>query len=225
MTIKQPNSKKNNLTVRVKTARGRKKSSTRWLQRQLNDPYVNSAKEDGFLSRAAYKLIEIEEKFKILKNSHSILDLGSSPGSFTQVARIYSPNSQIIAVDLNEMHKIGNVDFIQGDFYDENIQKKIVELNSFQKFNLIMSDMAPNFSGHKQTDHLRTIALAEEVFEFSKKFIESNGSMVIKLFQGAEIHDFLKILKNCFKIVKNYKPNSSRQESAELYTVCTNYKG
>ncbi|MEQ9116360.1 MAG: RlmE family RNA methyltransferase [Rickettsiales bacterium] len=220
--------KKAKLTVRnqftrVKTARGRKLSSKNWLQRQLNDPYVKQSKVDGYRSRAAYKLVEINNKFNILGEKFNVLDLGCAPGSWTQVIQQHNPQI-VIAVDLLEIEPINDVEFIQGDFLEEEVHNKITEILEGKKINLILSDIAPNTTGHKDTDQLRIMAVAESIFEFSKTALGKDGSMVIKIFQGAGFPEFVKDLKIAFKKVNTYKPDASRSGSPEIYIVATGRK-
>lgn len=212
-----------NKFTRVKTARGRKLSSKNWLQRQLNDPYVHQAKLDGYRSRAAYKLIEINNKYNLLNQKANILDLGSAPGSWSQVAGEYNPK-KIIAVDLLEMEEIEGVDFIQGDFLETEIQVKIKDLLKNEQANLILSDIAPNTTGHKDTDQLRIMAVAESILEFSQTMLARNGSIILKIFQGAGFPEYIAELKKQFKKVASFKPEASRSGSAEIYLVAQNKK-
>jgi 23S rRNA (uridine2552-2'-O)-methyltransferase len=214
----------NKLTVRVKTAKGRKVSSTRWLQRQLNDPYVELAKEKGYASRAAFKLLEIEEKFNLFQGVKSVIDLGSAPGSWSQVISKIPAIETIIALDLLEMHTIEGVHFMQGDFRDLEVQNKISNLLGGKKLDLILSDMAPNLTGHKLTDHLRIISLCEEVVEFVKEHLNGKGNFAIKAFHGGEFGNMVHACKQIFEKVVLFKPKASRSESSEMYMVCLNYQ-
>lgn len=214
------------LNVQVKTAKGRKVSSTRWLQRQLNDPYVQMAKLDGYRSRAAYKLIEIDEKFKIFKKGQIVIDLGAAPGGWSQVAAekiiLNKPwGGRLLAIDLLEMPPINGAEIIQGDFLSFD---KTKEWLNDQKADVIMSDMAPSASGHSQTDHLRIIQLCEDAFFFAAEHLKEGGCFLAKILQGGTENELLKLLKLHFKNVKHFKPKSSRSDSAEMYVVCTERK-
>lgn len=214
--------------VKVKTAKGRRISSTRWLQRQLNDPYVIQAKSEGYRSRAAYKLIEIEEKFHIFNKARTVIDLGANPGGWSQVAALFlertNTSSQIIAVDLNEMEDLPGVDFIQGDFLEEETQHKIISLLGTNKVDVVLSDMAAASTGHAPTDHLRIMGLCEEAFYFAKEFLKPGGNFAAKILQGGAEAELLQQLKSNFKKVKHFKPDSSRSDSSEMYLVATGFR-
>lgn len=210
---------------RVKTARKRKHSSTLWLSRQLNDPLVRMAREEGYRSRAAYKLIEIDEKYRLLKHGMTVIDLGVAPGSWSQVAiKKIGGKGKVIGVDLLEVQPITGLDFIQGDFLDKKIQEKIIELSG-GKSELIVSDMAANTTGHKQTDHIRTAILCEAAFEFAIKMLNPGGNFVTKTFRGGTEHELLNKIKQHFSKVKHFKPDASRKDSVEIYLVATGFKG
>jgi 23S rRNA (uridine2552-2'-O)-methyltransferase len=212
-----------NKFVRLKTAKKRKLSSQKWLERQLNDPFVQQAKIDGYRSRAAYKLLEINRKFNILDKKFNVLDLGSAPGSWSQVVVDFHPK-KIVAVDLLKMEEIADVNFIQGDFLEIDIQKKIENILAGEKINLILSDIAPNTIGHKDIDHLRIMVICEMILEFSQKFLSKDGSMIIKIFQGAGFTEYLNELKKQFKKVNIFKPSASRSGSPEIYIAARNKK-
>ena len=212
------------LSVRVRTAKGRKTSSTRWLRRQLNDPYVELAKQKGYASRAAFKLLEINEKYDIFSKVKTAIDLGSSPGSWSQILSQTPSIKTIIAIDLLEMRSVDRVNFIVGDFRDDEVRAKVFEILKDEKLDLIVSDMAPNFTGHKQTDHLRTIGLCEEVIEFAIDHLNIDGHMIIKSFQGGESTNVIHTCKQIFNKVLLYKPKASRSESSEMYMLCLKYK-
>lgn len=209
---------------RVKTSRGRKKSSTKWLQRQLNDKYVALSKHEGYRSRSAYKLIEIDKKFNLIKPNINALDLGAAPGGWSQVLseKLNEKAKSIVAVDLLDMDNINGVEFIKGDFYDSIILEKIklIQPNT----DLILSDMSPNTTGHKQTDHLRIIDLCEKVLNFAIDNLNIEGSLVIKIFQGGAQKDLLSNFKANFAKVKHFKPPSSRKESTEMYLIAQGFK-
>ncbi|MCH9753666.1 MAG: RlmE family RNA methyltransferase [Alphaproteobacteria bacterium] len=212
------------LFVKVKTAKRRKKSSSFWLQRHFNDPYVVQSKKDGYRSRAAYKLLEIDTKFKVFRKNDVVLDLGAAPGSWAQVAQEKGA-SQVIGIDLLEVEPINNVEFIQEDFTTEEAYEKIKKSLDGKNVNIIISDMAPNMSGHKKVDHLRIIALCEEVFAFAQDHLAEGGSLVMKIFQGGAEGDLLKEIKRHFIKIKHFKPNSSRKASYEIYLIATGFKG
>jgi 23S rRNA (uridine2552-2'-O)-methyltransferase len=209
-------------SVKLKTAKGRKISSSNWLLRQLNDPYAIKAKKEGYASRAAYKLLEIDSKFKILGKNKIIIDLGAAPGSWTQVALQRANPKKVIAVDLQKMNEQAGVEFIQGDFTQEETLKKI--LSSLEKLDgakadVILSDMAPNTSGHRDLDHLKIIDLGEHALEFAMNTLSKNGSLVMKTFQGGGEKALADKLKKSFTQVKFFKPQSSRKDSSEIFLV------
>lgn len=206
---------------KVKTAKGRKTSSKNWLQRQLNDPYVALAQKQGYRSRAAFKLIEINKKFNLFHKGQRILDLGAAPGGWSQVAaQLTKNNNSIVALDLLEMDPIDGVQFFQGDFTDPMMIEKLL-LNN--KFDIVMSDMAANTTGHAATDHLRIMSLVEEVYYLSTKILKPGGNMIIKIFRGGAENNLLLKIKESFKSVKHFKPSSSRSNSTEMYMIATNF--
>jgi 23S rRNA (uridine2552-2'-O)-methyltransferase len=211
--------------VRVKTARGRKNSSTLWLQRQLNDPYVQEAQRLNYRSRAAFKLIQIQEKFRILKPGQKVVDLGAAPGGWTQIAQKYLKNHGVLlGVDLQEIEPLKGADFMCGDFTEASVQAEITEqLNG--KADVILSDMAPATTGHTLTDHTRIIYLCEQCVDFSLLNLKPGGALVMKVFEGGTSGDLLKILKKYFKIIKHFKPDASRKGSSEMYAVAMDFKG
>ena len=204
----------------------RKKSSNRWISRHVNDLYVELATQQGYRSRASYKLIEIDQRFQLFGKGDIILDLGASPGSWSQVAQELTAtkgvSNKIVAVDLLDMIPLNHVNFINADIYADNI---IEEIKLFQQhFQIVLSDIAPNTTGHKNIDHLRIIDIAEQVLEITKKVILPNGHLVIKIFQGAHENDFITGLRKYFKRVVRFKPQASRKESSEIYLIAQNYK-
>ncbi len=217
------------MTVRVKTARGRKLSSTKWLQRQLNDPYVAAAKRDGYRSRAAYKLTEIDDKYHLLKPGMNVVDLGCAPGGWAQVAakRVKSDmgEGQVIGIDLLEVEPITGVEMIQGDFMDDDAPEKLIAMLGGKKANIVMSDMAAASTGHKQTDHLRIIGLCEVALDFAIGILEEKGIFLAKVLQGGTENDLLTMMKKNFSIVRHVKPKASRADSSELYVLATGFKG
>jgi len=203
------------------------KSSQQWLKRQINDPFVEKAKEQGFRSRAVFKLIEIDEKFKIFKKNHIVVDLGAAPGGWSQYA--ITKCRKVIAIDLLDMPPIAGVDFLQCDFLAENSQTQItLMLNHHNKqnyCNVVLSDMAANASGNKTIDHLQIINLLESSLLLASKILKQGGSFIGKIFQGGSSETIIMQLKQHFSIVKYFKPKSSRPDSAETYLVALGFKG
>ena len=219
-----------NLNTRVKTAKGRKISSTRWLDRQLNDPYVEAAKRDGYRSRAAYKLLQLDERFRILKPGMKVVDLGAAPGGWSQVVsrRIRSDqvgsSAKLIAVDVVEMDPLPHTNFFLQDFMADGAiltMKEALEGGA----DAILCDIAPPLTGHRQTDHLRIIAAAEAAYIFSCEVLHRGGCFVAKVFQGGTEEALLNELKKKFESVKHAKPAASRTESSEVYVVAQGYHG
>ncbi|MBO9574303.1 MAG: RlmE family RNA methyltransferase [Sphingobium sp.] len=210
--------------TRVKTARNRSAQSTRWLARQLNDPYVKKAKAEGYRSRAAYKLIELDEKFAFLKSAKAIVDLGVAPGGWAQVARKFAPKAAVVGIDLLPVEPLDGVVLLQMDFMaDEAPDLLIAELG--QAPDLIISDMAANTVGHAQTDHLRTMGLVEAAADFAIQTLQPGGAFVAKVFAGGTDSGLLAILKRHFTTVKHAKPPASRKGSVEWYVVAQGFKG
>lgn len=210
---------------KVKTAKNRKISSTRWLQRQLNDPFVILAKENGYRCRAAFKILEINDKFKIFKKGQKVLDLGSAPGGWSQVVVEKVGMNNIVAVDILDMSPIFGVKFVKQDFLADDAKAIIMENSNVSKFDVIMSDMAANTTGDKKTDHIRTLNLVEEALDFSVTVLKPNGTFISKIFQGGAEKELLDRLKENFSIVKHFKPKSSRQNSVEMYLVAMGFRG
>lgn len=209
---------------RVRTAKGRTAASTRWLERQLNDPYVKRAKAEGYRSRAAYKLLELDQKFGLLKGAKRILDLGIAPGGWSQVARKVTPKAQIVGIDLLPTDPIDGVTIFQLDFMDDRAPEMLSEALGGPA-DLIISDMAANTVGHAQTDHLRTMGLVEAAVDFAINVLEPGGDFVAKVFAGGTDHDLLTILKRNFTTVKHAKPPASRKDSSEWYVIAQGFKG
>jgi 23S rRNA (uridine2552-2'-O)-methyltransferase len=216
------------MKTKVKTARGRTISSVRWLERQLNDPYVAAAQKDGYRSRAAYKIIELDDRFSMFKPGGCVIDLGSAPGGWAQVAakRVGSieGNGFVAAIDLQNMEQVQGVDFLELDFLDDSAPEKIQNLAG-RRPDVVISDMAAAVTGHRQTDHLRTMALAEAAAWFAFDVLKPGGHFCAKVFQGGTSSDLLKELKSRFKSVHHMKPRSSRKESVELYVIALDFKG
>jgi len=209
--------------VRVKTARGRKNSSTRWLQRQLNDPYVREAQRLGYKSRAAFKLIDLDEKLKLIKDGTVAVDLGAAPGGWCQVLNQRGAG-HIVAIDLLDVTDVPNIQFIKMDFTDNNAPDTLIEMLGGRKPNLVLSDMAPNTVGHPKTDHIRTMALVELAWDFALNTLDEGGHFVAKVFQGGTGSELLAQMKPHFKTIKHVKPKSSRKESPEAYLVALDFK-
>jgi 23S rRNA (uridine2552-2'-O)-methyltransferase len=215
---------RNKLSVRVKTARGRTVSSQRWLERQLNDPYVHEAQKLGYRSRAAFKLVELDDRFKFLKPGRSVIDLGAAPGGWSQVAADRVGAGQVIAIDIQEMDNLPGVTCVQMDFSADEAPAKIMELAG-GKVDVVISDMAAPLTGHKSTDHLRTLALAEMSAYFAFEALTQGGFFCAKVFQGGTTGDLLQELKTRFETVSHVKPKASRKESVELYVIAQAFKG
>ena len=211
------------LKVRVKS-KGRKLSSKLWLERQLNDPYVARAKREGFRSRAAYKLIEIDDKARLLKKGARVIDLGAAPGGWSQVAaRRVGAQGQVVAIDVLPMDAVAGVDFAQLDFLSADAPEKLrVMLGG--SADVVLSDMAANATGHAKTDHLRIMALVEAAADFAREVLAPGGSFLAKVLQGGTEAALLTALKRDFKSVKHVKPAASRSDSAELYLLATGYR-
>jgi len=209
---------------RVKTAKGRTASSTRWLERQLNDPYVKQAKADGYRSRAAYKLLELDEKFALLKSAERVVDLGIAPGGWSQVVRKIAPRAAIVGIDLLPTEPIEGVTIFEMDFMDDAAPKALEEALEGAP-DLVMSDMAANTVGHKQTDHLRTMGLVEAGAWYAIETLAPGGAFIAKVLAGGTDAELLNLLKKHFRTVKHAKPPASRKGSSEWYVVAQGFKG
>jgi 23S rRNA (uridine2552-2'-O)-methyltransferase len=214
--------------TRVRTARRRKIGSTRWLQRQLNDPYVQQAKKDGYRSRAAYKLRQIDDKFELLRPGIRVVDLGAAPGGWTQVAveRVLPELSggRVIAFDLVEIAPIGGAIMVQGDLYDDAAPEALRAAIG-GKAHVVLCDLAAPATGHAPSDHLRTLALGEAALAFACEVLADGGAFVVKVLQGADEPAFFAALRERFEKVRRFKPPASRSESTELYIVAKEFKG
>ena len=206
----------------LKTAKRRKSSSTRWLQRQINDPYVRQAQAEGKRSRAAYKIMQIDEKYKIFNPGDSVLDLGAAPGSWTEVA-IERAGGFTLAVDILDMDNIQKAIILKADLQEEESVGLIKKLST-NKFDLVLSDMAASTTGHKSTDHIRTQALAELASLYAIDFLKKGGTFCAKVFQGGTHSNLLLELKNNFKVIKHYKPEASRKGSPETYVIAKGFQ-
>lgn len=221
------------LKVKVKTARGRKLSSTRWLQRQLNDPYVRRAKADGYRGRAAYKILELDDKFRFLVPGARVVDLGCAPGGWSQVAvkRVNALGSRkdkaqgfVLGIDLQEVEPIAGVELHQLDFMEDDADAQVKAWLD-GKADVVMSDMAAASSGHKQTDHLRIIALCEAAAFFAFDVLDQGGTFVAKVLAGGAEGELQKLLKQRFDKVVNMKPPASRSDSSEKFVVASGFRG
>ena len=209
---------------RVKTGRGRTASSNRWLERQLNDPYVRRAKADGYRSRAAYKLLELDERFALLKGVRSVIDLGIAPGGWSQVVRRIAPKARIAGIDLLPTDPIEGVTILEMDFMDDNAPKLLRDALGGPA-DLVLSDMAANTVGHPQTDHLRTMGLVETGLAFAVEMLKPGGAFVAKVLAGGADSHLVAELKRHFTTVKHAKPPASRKDSSEWYVVAQGFKG
>lgn len=209
---------------RVRTGRGRTASSTRWLERQLNDPYVRRAKAEGYRSRAAYKLIELDERFGLLKGVSRVIDLGIAPGGWSQVVRKIAPKAAIVGIDLLPTDPIDGVTILQMDFMADSAPVLLAD-SLGGPADLVLSDMAANTVGHAQTDHLRTMGLVEAAVEFAGEVLRPGGGFVAKVLAGGADHDLVALLKRMFTTVKHAKPPASRKDSSEWYVIAQGYKG
>ncbi len=209
---------------RLKSAKKRKASSQRWLERQLNDPYVKRAKEEDYRSRAAFKLTELDDRFGLVKGAKRVVDLGIAPGGWAQVVRRRAPRAAIVGIDILETEPIEGVEILLMDFMDDAAPQALTTALDGPP-DLVMSDMAANTVGHKQTDHLRTMALVEAAAWFAVEVLEEGGSFVAKGFAGGTDKDLLDLLKKHFKTVKHAKPPASRKGSSEWYVVAQGFKG
>jgi 23S rRNA (uridine2552-2'-O)-methyltransferase len=216
------------LKTRVKTGKGRTVSSKLWLERQLNDPYVTRARSEGYRSRAAYKLMEIDAKHRLLKPGTCVVDLGAAPGGWSQVAarRVGADEGRgrVVAIDLLPMLPMPGVDFLQLDFLDAEAPARLKEMLGGDA-DVVLSDMAANATGHRKTDHLRIMALAEAAAEFAGEVLAPGGTFLCKVLQGGTEASLLARLKRDFATVKHVKPAASRSDSAELYLLATGFRG
>jgi 23S rRNA (uridine2552-2'-O)-methyltransferase len=209
---------------RVRTAKGRRTSSTRWLERQLNDPYVRRAKAEGYRSRAAYKLLELDERFGLLKGVDAVIDLGIAPGGWSQVVRRRSPKAKVVGIDLLPTDPIEGVTILEMDFMDDAAPETLKEALGGPA-DLVLSDMAANTVGHPQTDHLRTMGLVEAGMEFAADVLRPGGAFVAKVLAGGADSNLVADLKRLFTTVKHAKPPASRKDSSEWYVIAQGFKG
>ena len=211
------------LSVRLRTAEGRSAASQRWLERQLNDPYVAAAKAQGWRSRAAFKLIELDDRYHLIRKGARVLDLGAAPGGWSQVA-VRRGAGQVLGLDLLPIDPVPGAGFLVGDFHDADMSGRLRTLLGGPA-DLVLSDMAPNTTGHAATDHLRIMALAELALDFAGQVLAPGGAFVAKVFQGGAERQLLEPMKLRFASVRHAKPAASRKESSELYVVATGFRG
>lgn len=217
------------LFTKVKSAKGRKLSSTLWLQRQLNDPYVAEARKRGYASRAAFKLIELDDRFHFLKSGQRVVDLGAAPGGWTRVTveRIKpgkKDGGQVVALDINEMEPIGGATVLHHDFLEEDAPDLLKEVLGGPA-DVVMSDMAAPATGHAATDHMKIMALCEVALEFAYEVLAPGGTFLAKVLQGGTEHQMLAGMKKHFKTVRHAKPPASRSDSAEMYVIAMGFRG
>jgi 23S rRNA (uridine2552-2'-O)-methyltransferase len=208
----------------VRKASGRSESSRRWLERQINDPYVKRAQSDGYRARSAYKLIELDERFELLKGAQRIVDLGIAPGGWAQFARKKVPHAKIVGIDLLPTDPIEGVTIFEMDFLDDDAPEKLTEALGGEA-DLVMSDMAANTVGHKQTDHLRTMGLVEAAALFATEILRPGGTFIAKVLAGGADNTLVAELKRNFTTVKHAKPPASRKGSSEWYVIAKGFKG
>jgi 23S rRNA (uridine2552-2'-O)-methyltransferase len=214
--------KSRDLAVKLKTSHGRSPASQAWLRRQLNDPYVIAAQQQGWRSRAAFKLIELDDKFKLIRRGMRVIDLGAAPGGWAQVA-VKRGAAQVIGVDLLPVDPVAGATIIEGDFTDPDMPARLEAMMN-AKADLVLSDMAPNTTGHSATDHIRIMGLADMALHFAIENLVEDGSFVAKVFQGGSEKDMLAAMKLRFTSVRHAKPPASRKESSELYVVAMGFR-
>lgn len=208
---------------KIKTAKGRKISSIKWIERQLTDPYVQKARAEGYRSRAAYKIKEIDEKAKILKKGQVVVDLGAAPGGWSQVA-MEKGCKHVVAIDLLPIDEIPGVTFFQMDFMDDDAPATLINALGGEKADVVMSDIAHNTVGHRSTDHTKIMLLVDAAYEFAIEVLKPHGAFVAKVFQGGTEGELLARMKKDFKTVKHIKPPSSRKESPETFVVAQGFR-
>ena len=223
-----PDSAARKLKVKLKKGRGRKTSSRQWLERQLNDPYVSEAKKLGYKSRSAFKLIDLDDQFGILKPGAAIVDLGAAPGGWSQVAAkrtgAEQGNGRVVAIDIHGLEPIAGVTILKQDFYDDDAPQKIIDALDGTSADAVVSDMAAHATGHRQTDHIKIMGLCEVALDFARQILKPGGTFVCKVLRGGTETQLLNEMKRDFETVKHFKPKSSREDSAELYVVAQGYR-
>ncbi len=232
MSEQKPGGKKTNLRnirTKVKTARGRKLSSTLWLERQLNDPYVQRARAEGYASRAAYKLLEINEKHDLIKPGNRVIDLGAAPGGWAQVSANLtgstSDNPLVVGIDYLDMAPVAGATILKKDFLDDDAPDAIMDVLGGHAPDIVLSDMAAPTTGHRKTDHLRTMHLVEVALDFALQVLPAGGHFLSKTFQGGTETELLNLMKQNFKSIHHIKPPASRDKSVELYLLAKFRKG
>lgn len=217
------------LKERVKTGKGRTVSQKIWLERQLNDPYVKEARKLGYRSRAAFKLSEIDDKYRFLKPGGRVVDLGAAPGGWSQVAasrvKAAEGRGKVIAIDIHGMDPIPSVTIFKKDFYDEDTPQLLIDALGGEKANAVLSDMAAHATGHRQTDHINIMALAEAAYDFANQVLKPGGTFLAKVLRGGTEGDMLKLMKKDFATVRHVKPMASRDDSAELFVLAMGFRG
>ncbi|MFJ3372420.1 23S rRNA (uridine(2552)-2'-O)-methyltransferase RlmE [Pseudomonas sp. NPDC086251] len=204
----------------------RSKTSLKWLQRHVNDPYVKQAQKDGYRSRASYKLLEVQEKYKLIRPGMSVVDLGAAPGGWSQVtSRLIGGEGRLIASDILEMDSIPDVTFIQGDFTEDEVLARILEAVGNSQVDLVISDMAPNMSGTPEVDMPKAMFLCELALDLAERILKPGGNFVIKIFQGEGFDVYLKEARRKFDKIQMIKPDSSRGSSREQYMLAWGYRG
>lgn len=223
--MKSPTEGARGLTTRLRTAKGRSTASQRWLERQLNDPYVRAAKAAGWRSRAAFKILELDEKYRLFHPGQRVVDLGAAPGGWTQVAvQRAGEGGKVVGLDLLPMDEIAGAILLQGDFQEAEVEQRVLEALDGPA-DLVLSDMAPNTTGHNATDHLRILGLIELALDFAGKVLTPGGAFVAKVFQGGTERELLNRMKRDFAAVRHAKPPASRKDSAEMYVVAQGFRG
>ena len=227
--MKSSTNKHSRVKQRVKTAKQRSSASTKWLERQLNDPYVAMAKQEGYRARSAFKLIELDDKFHFLKKGACVVDLGAAPGGWTQIAveRVGSTpeNPLVVGIDLLDVDPVAGAKTVRLDFLDDSAPETLKTMLGGRKADVVLSDMAPNTTGMRGLDHLRIMNLLENAYAFACEVLEKNGAFVAKIFQGGTEKNLLAEMKKRFESVRHAKPDSSRKDSSEFYVVATGFKG
>ena len=217
------------LKVRLKAGKGRKSSSRRWLERQLNDPYVAEAKRQGYRSRSAFKLAEIDDKYRLLKPGAAVVDLGAAPGGWSQIAaeRVGAAEGRgsVVAIDVHAIEAIPGVTFLHKDFYDADAPDALMAALGRPGADAVISDMAAHATGHRQTDHFQIMALAEAALDFARRVLNPGGAFIAKMLRGGTESQLLAELKRDFATVRHVKPKASREDSAELYLVAMGFRG
>jgi 23S rRNA (uridine2552-2'-O)-methyltransferase len=217
------------LKVRVKTGKGRTVSQKNWLERQLNDPYVQEARKQGFRSRAAFKLIEIDDKYKFLKPGGRIVDLGAAPGGWSQVAvkrvKAEEGKGKVIAIDMHGMDPLPSVTIFKKDFLEEDAPELLIQALGGEKADCVLSDMAAHATGHRQTDHINIMTLAEAGYDFARQVLKPGGTYLAKVLRGGTEGEMLKLMKKDFASVRHVKPMASRDDSAELFVLAMGFRG